>query len=132
MVALKPKSICNYAGCGKTIDDKGYCDKHKEIAKKQADALKNRKPHEHSKLYNWQWKKVRANYLMLNPLCVECDKYGLLEPATVVDHIRPHKGNLDLFWNESNYQPLCKSCHDRKTATEDGGFGRVKNDVIDD
>jgi 5-methylcytosine-specific restriction protein A len=31
-----------------------------------------------------------------------------------------------LFWNETNWQPLCKECHDRKTATEDGGFGHYK------
>ncbi|WP_186318376.1 HNH endonuclease, partial [Bacillus pumilus] len=23
----------------------------------------------------------------------------------------------------SNWQPLCASCHNRKTAKEDGGFG---------
>jgi 5-methylcytosine-specific restriction protein A len=40
-----------------------------------------------------------------------------------VDHIIPHKGNKGLFWTRFNHQALCKSCHDRKTATEDGGFG---------
>nr|WP_292832122.1 HNH endonuclease signature motif containing protein [Mesorhizobium sp.] len=31
---------------------------------------------------------------------------------------------MRLFWDRSNWQPLCKPCHDRKTATSDGGFGR--------
>ncbi|WP_400245601.1 HNH endonuclease [Niallia sp. JL1B1071] len=44
---------------------------------------------------------------------------GKLEKATVVDHIVPHRGDQDLFWDETNWQPLCKSCHDRKTMTED-------------
>lgn len=28
------------------------------------------------------------------------------------------------MWDECNWQPLCKPCHDSKTAREDGGFGR--------
>ena len=40
-----------------------------------------------------------------------------LTPATVVGHIIPHRGNQKLFWDEKNWQPLCKDCHDRKTGT---------------
>lgn len=37
-------------------------------------------------------------------------------PATQVDHARPHKGNLDLFWDrEGNWQALCASCGARKS-----------------
>jgi 5-methylcytosine-specific restriction protein A len=56
--------------------------------------------------------------LSRNPLCVECERQGRITPATVVDHIIPHKGNLELFWDEDNLQALCKPCHDRKTAKE--------------
>jgi len=41
--------------------------------------------------------------------------------ATVVDHISPHKGDSDLFWDRANWQSLCESCHNRKTASEDMG-----------
>jgi len=41
--------------------------------------------------------------------------------ATVVDHITPHKGDNDLFWDRANWQSLCESCHNRKTAAEDMG-----------
>ena len=30
-----------------------------------------------------------------------------------------HRGAPALFWDEKNQQPLCKSCHDKKTMTED-------------
>lgn len=64
-------------------------------------------------------------YLRQNPLCVHCEEEGLINPAEVVDHIKPHKGDTTLFWDsENNWQPLCKRHHDIKTATEDGGFGR--------
>ena len=52
-------------------------------------------------------------------LCVECEKQGKLTQATVVDHIVPHRGDQKLFWDESNWQPLCKPCHDKKTWNED-------------
>jgi len=44
---------------------------------------------------------------------------GLYVKATVVDHIIPHRGDARLMWDESNYQALCKRCHDKKTWTED-------------
>lgn len=79
------------------------------------------------KLYNRQWSKVRTVYLKSNPLCVICMKDGHIKAANVVDHIKPHKGNLELFWDVHNFQALCKPCHDRKTAKEDGGFGNAPN-----
>ncbi|WP_085981300.1 MULTISPECIES: HNH endonuclease signature motif containing protein [unclassified Paenibacillus] len=51
---------------------------------------------------------------------------GKLEPATVVDHITPHKGDMGLFWDQGNWQPLCATCHSIKTAKEDGGFACSK------
>ena len=54
-----------------------------------------------------------------HPLCAECRKQGRYTKATVVDHIVPHRGDQKLFWDRSNWQPLCKACHDRKTWRED-------------
>lgn len=31
--------------------------------------------------------------------------------ASVVDHIKPHRGNQDLFWDKSNHAALCRHCH---------------------
>jgi len=39
-----------------------------------------------------------------------------MEAATsllVCDHIEPHRGNEQLFWDENNLQTLRKECHDR-------------------
>lgn len=47
--------------------------------------------------------------------------------ATIVDHIIPHKGNMELFWDRDNWQAMSKECHDKKTAREDGGFGNSRN-----
>ena len=46
--------------------------------------------------------------------------------STVIDHIQAVASQDDsLFWVESNWRPLCASCHGRKTGREDGGFGRL-------
>ncbi|MGL4573939.1 MAG: HNH endonuclease [Burkholderiaceae bacterium] len=43
--------------------------------------------------------------------------------SSVVDHIVPHRGDLLLFWRRSNWQALCKPCHDRtKQTIERGGI----------
>lgn len=73
---------------------------------------------------NARWRKARATYLSRHPLCVECERFGRVTEATVVDHIIPHKGDMSLFWDTSNWQALCARHHNRKTAREDGGFGR--------
>jgi 5-methylcytosine-specific restriction protein A len=47
-----------------------------------------------------------------------CAAAGRLEPATVVDHVVPHRGDQELFWDEANWAALCTRCHDRKTVRE--------------
>ena len=50
---------------------------------------------------------------------------GIGSTTTEINYIIPHKGNQQLIWDENNLQALCKSCHSRKTAREDGGFGNI-------
>lgn len=85
--------------------------------------LDQRRGTAHQRGYTIRWYRASKAYLARNPLCVRCMKRGLCTSATVTDHIKPHKGDRNLFWDESNWQALCKPCHDRKTASEDGGFG---------
>lgn len=63
---------------------------------------------------------------MRNPLCAHCLIDGAITAATVVDHIRPHRGDMRVFWDSDNWQSLCASCHGRKTTTQDGGFGKKR------
>lgn len=57
------------------------------------------------------WQRKRKLQLMAEPLCAFCAKDGLSTPATVADHIIPHKGDAKAFWNNA-LQSLCKPCHD--------------------
>lgn len=68
------------------------------------------------KLYrSARWEAVRRTLLARGPMCVECQKRGLVKPATDIDHIVPHRGDLTLFWMKTNWQALCHSCHSIKT-----------------
>lgn len=65
--------------------------------------------------YSRSWQSASRAFLDSNPLCVECLQHGLTAAATDVDHITPHRGDPTLFWDETNWQPLCHSHHSRKT-----------------
>ena len=71
--------------------------------------------------YGGRWQKARATYLRSHPLCLMCEREGRVTAATVVDHIKPHRGDQALFWDRSNWQPLCKPHHDRDKAREERG-----------
>lgn len=74
-------------------------------------------------LYNRaQYKRLRLMRLQTEPLCRYCkEKYKRLRPATVCDHIIPHKGDEDLFFSYANTQSLCKPCHDGVKHREEIG-----------
>ncbi len=75
--------------------------------------------------YTWAWEKARLRFLRDNPLCVMCGKDGRVAAASVVDHIKPHRGDLELFWAQANWQALCKPHHD-STKKSDELSGRVR------
>ncbi|GIU78816.1 MAG: hypothetical protein KatS3mg005_2054 [Bryobacteraceae bacterium] len=64
------------------------------------------------------WRALRAQVLAAQPWCVGCMAEGRHTPATEVDHIVPHRGDWFTFTDIDNLQPLCKSCHSRKTMAE--------------
>jgi len=68
--------------------------------------------------YGPRWRRARAAFLAEHPLCAACQALGRVVPATVVDHVVPHRGDQRLFWDQSNWAPACKRCHDAKTARE--------------
>jgi len=61
--------------------------------------------------YGYKWQKAREGFLRNHPLCIEHEKLGRIVAATVVDHKTPHRGDMQLFWDKNNWQPLCDNCH---------------------
>lgn len=66
------------------------------------------------------WRVLRAAVLRESPLCVVCKAKDHLIAAGVVDHVVPLKDGGARF-DRANLQPLCVSCHNRKTARETAG-----------
>jgi 5-methylcytosine-specific restriction enzyme A len=95
---------------------------HRPVGAKSATKVKReldrQRPSAARRGYGPRWRRARAAYLAQHPLCVRCHEAGHLEPATIVDHRVPHRGNPVLFWDEGNWAALCKPCHDAKTARE--------------
>jgi 5-methylcytosine-specific restriction enzyme A len=118
-VPTKPKRPCSYPSCPELTAGQ-YCDKHQRQVTSEYDRSRGSAA---SRGYDNRWRRARKRYLMQHPLCVECERKGKLTAASVVDHVTPHKGDMLLFWNESNWQSLCKHHHDSKTAREDGRWG---------
>jgi 5-methylcytosine-specific restriction protein A len=120
-MAQRAPTPCRHPKCPVLLEIPGYCAEHQRLNRKQYD---DRRGSAASRGYGARWQKARAVFLSHNPLCAECERQGVLMPATVVDHIKPHRGDQEQFWDASNWGPLCKRCHDIKTVKEDGGFGR--------
>ena len=72
------------------------------------------RPNAQARGYGSRWQKARRTFLHRHHQCVKCG-----EVATVVDHITPHKGSQSLFWNSSNWQALCESCHNSTKKKEE-------------
>ena len=111
----KPPKPCSAPGCGELTHDR-YCPAHARQARRQADAHRGSAS---KRGYGRRWQKLRKAFLASNPICALCPR-----PATEVDHIVAKAKGGDDKW--SNLQALCKPCHARKTAQEDGSFGRPR------
>jgi len=90
-----------------------YCGKHKTVRYREQE---RGRPAGRKKRLGRLWQKKRAVVLAGEPLCRECRR----AKATEVDHIIPWEQFRDKRYADAatNLQPLCKSCHSRKTASE--------------
>ncbi len=121
-MAWGAKRPCGQSGCRELVSGRaGMCPDHEKARRQRVDRERGSSA---ARGYGSRWQKRRKAFLAKHPLCVRHHAQGETVSATVVDHIRPHKGDPELFWDESNWQGLCKPCHDAKTAGEDGGWGR--------
>lgn len=113
--------LCKKPGCSRTaIEHKDYCMKHIAMQNIQPKKIFTRrgKSSQWHDLYNTAaWRKTSKDFLSKYPVCFICGK-----PAKIADHIIPHRGDLTLFYDESNLQPMCWSCHSRKTMKENNNF----------
>lgn len=101
----RPPHICT---CGRTIAHSARC--QCEIASTRARNRRHdaRRPTARQRGYSTDWEKARLEWLAYHPSCNMCGA-----PATLVDHVKPHRGGKKLFWDWRNWQSLCAPCHNR-------------------
>lgn len=105
-----PLARCT-AGCGARVRS-GRCEKCRA---KDDRKVKAAQP------WRWvysdpRWPPLRNQVRSEEPRC----RTGCGALTSVVDHIVPHRGDEQLAFDRANLQGLCKPCHDRKTAIENG------------
>jgi 5-methylcytosine-specific restriction enzyme A len=118
---MKQRRPCAFSGCSALVDS-GYCQAHLQY--KPVQRQPDKRPNSNARGYDRHWRIIRAQFLKFHPVCVtkSCGA-----PAKHVDHVIPLEGGGTNQWE--NLQPLCPSCHSRKTATQDGGFGNNKGEL---
>ena len=71
--------------------------------------MQNR-PRSRKEYHTARWTRLSRRFREANPLCARCQANGLFVPSQVTDHVIPVEihGN---FWDQSNWQPLCRRCN---------------------
>ena len=115
----RPLAACERRGCPRTTRER-WCPAHaaEEAARRRGARAQDTRPNAARRGYGRAWRKLRAEVLRARPWCEACR----MRRASDVDHLIPRRlGGRDVA---SNLRPLCHGCHSRKTARQDGGFGR--------
>lgn len=70
--------------------------------------------------YGEAWTKASLLFRREHPLCAMCLQAGKVTRANVVDHKVPHRGDMRLFWDRSNWESLCFTHHNSTKQREEG------------
>ncbi len=100
---VRAPRIC---ACGRVIPSGETCPCRQKADRERKARFDATRPTARARGYDRTWERERKAFLLSHPLCTRCGA-----PATLVDHIRPHRGNEALFRDKTNWQALCGRCH---------------------
>lgn len=103
--------------CGKIVPYGMKCECQIARDRARKAASDRNRPSARQRGYDRKWDTARAGFLAKHPLC-RCGA-----KATVVDHIQPQRGDRTLFWDSTNWQPLCVRCHSSLKQSEEHRSG---------
>lgn len=101
-----PVRAARLCGCGAVVQDGGQC----RACSSRRDRESGR-PSARKRGYDTRWDQASRAYLGKHPYCAMCSAEGKQVLATVLDHITPHRGDMTLFWQRSNWAGLCDAHH---------------------
>lgn len=91
---------------------------NRQVYKKRMEASKNA-PHDYNRFYKTaKWVKLSRQTLQKHPICVFCQRKGIIRKADLVDHIVPIREDWNKRLDPENLQPLCYRCHRIKTRKD--------------
>lgn len=61
--------------------------------------------------YSPAWDKASAGHIRNSPLCRYCELIGVVRPATLTDHLYPHRTYEGVFWVKRLWVSSCDDCH---------------------
>ena len=93
--------------------NKPQCKRHTVVSETDS---KVRLDHTNATGYGYKWKLASRAWLKAHPLCVECERQGRITLGNVVDHRQPHRGDMKLFWDKTQWDSLCFHHHNKKTG----------------
>jgi len=111
-MATRAPSVCPYCGGAHLVSER--CAPVVERDRQRKARHDERRPSARERGYGAKWDRARVDFLLEHPACRICG-----EPATVVDHIIPHRGSMVLFWDRRNWQPLCAHHHNSAKQSQD-------------
>ena len=118
----RPLQLCRQCGCRTLTRERGgRCEAHRRELEREGNKAGDPDRKATKRFYaGLRWRKLRQWILEMRPLCAECERAGVLRPATEVDHVIPRLEREDLAYDQDNLQGLCRSCHSAKTMKEGG------------
>lgn len=111
--------FCSKRGCSMKVPyGTKYCAEHAYLERADQENSRaffaNYKRENYDSLYHSkEWREIVNAQLKAEPECEICHA-----PASEVHHVRPHRGNKDLFFDMNNLASLCHDCHWRITQDE--------------
>lgn len=113
------KTICKATGCCRLAEPPyKYCTEHQALERAELERSRvyyaTARHNVWANMYNSpKWKTLRQTKLRDCPLCEICGA-----EATEVHHIKPHNGDLELFYDYDNLMSICHDCHVKETQRE--------------
>ena len=109
---------CGYPGCPELVSHRERCCPEHQHRTRRYDQERGTSS---ERGYGSRWRAIRRQVLIDEPLCRDCMEKGRVMAANEVHHKDGNPRNNA----RENLCPLCKPCHNRRTATEQGFAKRL-------
>ncbi|MGE0853643.1 MAG: HNH endonuclease [Hyphomicrobiaceae bacterium] len=109
-----PTRAARICSCGRRVASGERCPCQVQRDRERKARHDANRPSARQRGYTATWDQTRREFLRVHPNCKRCSS-----PASVVDHVVPHRGDMRLFWDRANWQSLCVPCHSRAKQAEE-------------